>query len=187
MSNRAVVFAVTRCREEGLGWLLVAGTGRGVCHVRFGDDPDALAEELQEEIPFAVFRRSGAGDALLGRWLACIRAYADGDDARIDVPLDVSGSRFQRRVWAALRRIPRGETRSYSEVARSLGMPAGARAVARACATNPVALAIPCHRVIARDGGLGGYAYGLERKRRLLDQEQVPAHAGEADRIPSRA
>ena len=97
--------------------------------------------------------------------------YVDGHSTRLDFPLDVSGSRFERRVWAALRRIPRGETRTYGEVASSLGVEKGARAVGRACASNPVALAIPCHRAVAKGGELGGYRWGIARKRSLLERE----------------
>jgi AraC family transcriptional regulator of adaptative response/methylated-DNA-[protein]-cysteine methyltransferase len=107
-----------------------------------------------------------------------VARYVDGESQRIRMPLDVRASRFQRRVWDALCAIPRGRTRSYSELAAALGMPHGARAVARACATNPVAVVVPCHRVVARDGGLAGYRWGVERKRALLDREGIQGLEG---------
>ena len=163
--SRAIEFSIAAC---SLGRLLVAATERGLCHIRFGEDDDRLEEELRAEFPFAPLRRD---DRRLRRYREALVRYVDGRATDIDLPLDVSGSRFQRRVWAALRRIPRGGTRSYSAIAESLGMPTGARAVARACATNPVPILIPCHRVIAKDGGIGGYGAGVERKRALLEHE----------------
>lgn len=157
-----------RSLGEPLGKLLVAASARGVCHVRFGDDVPQLEKGLAEEFPFAVL---GAADARVEAWCRAVARYAEGRSTRLRVPFDVSASRFQRRVWDALRAIPRGTTRSYSEIASSLGMPGGARAVARACATNPIAVVVPCHRVVARDGGLGGYRWGVERKRALLERE----------------
>jgi AraC family transcriptional regulator of adaptative response/methylated-DNA-[protein]-cysteine methyltransferase len=165
MKPRAIEFAVVRC---SLGRLLVAATERGVCHIRFGEDDLELEESLREEFPYAPVRRNPIA---LKPWSDAVVSYVDGHSTCLELPLDVGGSRFQRRVWDALRAIPRGQTRSYSEVAASLGMPRGARAVARACATNRVPVAIPCHRVVAKDGGLGGYAYGLARKRALLERE----------------
>lgn len=158
-------YAIRSC---SLGRLLVAGTERGVCHVRLGDGDPELEKGLSEEFPFAVI---GRHDARVEGWCRSVACYVDGETTRLDVPLDVSASRFQRRVWDALRAIPRGTTRSYSELAASLGLPGGARAVARACATNPVAVVIPCHRVVARDGGLAGYRWGIERKQALLERE----------------
>jgi AraC family transcriptional regulator of adaptative response/methylated-DNA-[protein]-cysteine methyltransferase len=162
---------------EGTGWLrtrrpsglIVAASDRGVCHVRFADDGVDPEEELAREFPFAELREN---PVRLEPWSDALVRYVDGRSTQLEVPLDVSGSRFQRRVWAALRGLPRGDTRSYSELAASLGVPRGARAVARACATNPVAVAIPCHRVVAKSGELGGYRWGLRRKRALLEREK---------------
>jgi len=156
-------------RSSELGRLLVAGTKRGVCFVRFGGGEAELRRLLEHEFAFAeiALARGGVPQA----WADRILAYVDGRSAAIDVPLDVRGSRFQQRVWGALRRIPRGQTRAYSDVAKTIGRPTAARAVARACATNPVLIATPCHRVIAKSGELGGYAAGVRRKRALLDRE----------------
>ena len=151
-----------------LGSLLVAATERGVCRVAFGESEAELERMLRAELPFAEVERDDVG---LKRWSDELVAYVDGHAARLDLPLDVAGSRFRMRVWEALRAIPHGETQSYSGVARSIGAPRAARAVAQACATNPAAVVIPCHRVVAADGGLGGYAFGLERKRALLTRE----------------
>jgi AraC family transcriptional regulator of adaptative response/methylated-DNA-[protein]-cysteine methyltransferase len=151
-----------------LGSLLVAATERGVCRVAFGESEAELERMLRAELPFAEVERDDVG---LKRWSDALVAYVDGHAERLDLPLDVAGSRFRMRVWEALRAIPRGETQSYSCVARSIGAPRAARAVAQACATNPVAVVIPCHRVVAAGGGLGGYAFGLERKRALLTRE----------------
>jgi AraC family transcriptional regulator of adaptative response/methylated-DNA-[protein]-cysteine methyltransferase len=160
-----------RVRTCSLGRLLVAGTGRGVCYVRFGERDAELRRHLEGEFPYGEFREVANGQ--VRRWSDTVARYVDGESEEVDVPLDVRGSAFQRRVWAALRRIPRGQTRAYSDIAHSLGSPKGARAVARACATNPVAVVTPCHRVVERSGGLGGYAYGLARKRALLRTEGV--------------
>ena len=158
-----------RTRSCSLGTVLVAGTRRGVCYVRFGARALELRRRLEREFPYARFREVSRGP--VSRWSDAVAAYVDGRTAELDVPLDVCGSAFQRRVWRALREIPRGETRAYSEVARAVGSPHGARAVARACATNPAPVLTPCHRVVERGGGLGGYAGGVKRKRALLRLE----------------
>ncbi len=162
-------YSVAPCR---LGWLLLAATRRGVCQVRFADSEAEALAGLADELPFASPLRD---DAALAAWRERLVAYVDGRTAVLELPLDVAGSRFQRRVWEALAAIPRGSTRSYAAVARSLGRPTAARAVARACATNPVPVAVPCHRVVGSDGRLTGYRYGLVRKRALLEMEQRPA------------
>ncbi len=167
MIDESIGFTTVDC---SLGCLLVAATGRGVCHVAFGDDPAALAASLAERFPFATARRDEVG---LKRFADRLLAYVEGHRDRLELPLDVSGTRFQRAVWDALRRIPRGATRSYAEVARAIGQPGAARAVARACADNPVAVAIPCHRVVRSDGAGTGYAWGAARKRTLLEREGV--------------
>lgn len=151
-----------------LGFLGVAGSARGVCAVRFGADGPAVEACLRGEFPFARLERD-RGRA--GPWLRALVRFAEGASVRLDLPLDVRGSRFERRVWAALRSIPYGATRSYGEVARAIGRPGAARAVARACAANPALLAVPCHRVVPAAGGSGGYAAGSDRKRLLLDRE----------------
>jgi AraC family transcriptional regulator of adaptative response/methylated-DNA-[protein]-cysteine methyltransferase len=151
-----------------LGTLLVAATPRGVCRIAFGASEAELESQLASLLPFATLRRDDAG---LARFVARIADYVEGRTTTLDLPLDVRGSAFRRRVWDALAAIPRGTTRSYADVARSIGMPRSARAVANACAANPVAIAIPCHRVVASDGSLGGYRWGIERKRVLLARE----------------
>ncbi len=162
--------AIETClRSCSLGMLLVAGSKRGVCYVDFGARDPELRRRLRAEFPFASFCETPS--ARLECWANAVARYVDGLADSLDVPLDVCGSRFQKRVWAALRRIPRGETRSYSEIARRIGLTAGARAVARACAANPVPVLTPCHRVVEKSGALGGYSRGVRRKRALLQIE----------------
>lgn len=162
--------AIAYCvRECALGCLLVAATERGVCFVRFGGGEPELEQRLKGAFPYAPLVRAEEG-AVVG-WGEALADYVDGRRDSAEVPLDVSGSRFEERVWAALRQIPQGETRSYSEIARALGNPRAARAVARACAENPAAVVIPCHRVIEAAGTLGGYGGGVSRKRALLERE----------------
>ena len=152
-----------------LGRLLLAGTAKGVSAIYLGDSDARLEEALRREYPAAVIRKSPAG---VSQWLGDLVRHISGSQPRLDLPLDVKATVFQRRVWEALQRIPRGTTQTYSDLARSLGLPKGQRAVARACATNPVSVLIPCHRVVRRDGGLGGYRWGLDRKRALLAIER---------------
>jgi AraC family transcriptional regulator of adaptative response/methylated-DNA-[protein]-cysteine methyltransferase len=155
-------------RNTDLGLLLVAATRAGVCLLRFGARESELVAELVHEFPFATARRD---DARLAGWSGAIADYVDGRSACVEVPLDVRGSCFQRRVWKELEAIPRGETRCYSDVAQAIGLPGGARAVARACAANPVPIAVPCHRVIEKSGRLGGYNGGPRLKLQLLRSE----------------
>ena len=154
-----------------LGQALVAVTERGVCAVLLGEDAGALEADLRAEFPRATLQRVDAGrDEFLA---PRVRAVAEALSERAGaVPVELIGTAFQQRVWEALMRIPAGETRSYAELADSLGMPRGARAVARACAGNRVAVLVPCHRVIRGDGSLGGYRWGLPRKQALLDSER---------------
>lgn len=154
-----------------LGQALVAVTERGVCAVLLGEDAGALEADLRAEFPRASLQRVDAGrdEFLAPRVRAVAEALSDRAGA---VPVELIGTAFQQRVWEALMRIPAGETRSYAELADSLGMPRGARAVARACAGNRVAVLVPCHRVIRGDGSLGGYRWGLPRKQALLDSER---------------
>jgi AraC family transcriptional regulator of adaptative response/methylated-DNA-[protein]-cysteine methyltransferase len=151
-----------------LGRLLLAATERGVCAVYLGDTDAPLEAALTREYPAARLSRD---DGLPGPWLAELLEHLRGERPHLDLPLDVQATAFQWRVWQELRRIPYGSTRTYQEIAARLGQPTAARAVARACATNPVSVVVPCHRVVRGDGGLGGYRWGLDRKRQLLDQE----------------
>ena len=156
--------------ECALGRLLVAATERGLCAVSLGESDEELRAELEAEYPKAELRQDQSG---LWEWVDALLRHLSGHQPTLELPLDVQSTAFQRRVWEELRRIPYGATKSYSEVARILGEPRAARAVARACATNPVAVVIPCHRVVREDGGLGGYRWGLERKRALLGRESA--------------
>ena len=151
-----------------LGRLLVAATEKGVCAVSLGDSDPALEEGLRGEYPAAEISPEAGG---LKEWVSRLLEYMDGHRPNLDLPLDVQATAFQWRVWEALRAIPYGATRSYSQVAAQLGQPNATRAVARACATNHVAMVIPCHRVVAADGSLAGYKWGVERKRTLLELE----------------
>jgi AraC family transcriptional regulator, regulatory protein of adaptative response / methylated-DNA-[protein]-cysteine methyltransferase len=155
-----------------IGRILVAGTDRGVSAVYLGRSDAELTAALRREYPEAQISRNPES---VSRWVGQIVRHLAGRHPRLDLPLDIQGTVFQRRVWEALRRIPYGQTRSYTEVARQLGQPKARRAVARACATNPVSLVIPCHRVIRGDGGLGGYGGGIERKQALLEAEKRAA------------
>jgi AraC family transcriptional regulator of adaptative response/methylated-DNA-[protein]-cysteine methyltransferase len=157
-----------------LGRLLLAATERGVCAVCIGDEDGPLEAALRAEYPAAEVRRNDDG---LNPWADDLLSHLDGRLPHLNLPIDVRATAFQRRVWQELLAIPYGDTRTYAEIARSLGQPTAARAVARACATNPVAVLIPCHRVVRENGGLGGYRWGLARKKALL------AHESERRRI----
>jgi AraC family transcriptional regulator of adaptative response/methylated-DNA-[protein]-cysteine methyltransferase len=158
--------------ESPLGPLLVAATERGVCSVQLGDESGELARALRDEFPRADVRVDETG---LRPQVRALLDYLEGQRPHPDLPLDVQGTAFQRRVWEELRRIPPGETASYGEVAVRIGRPTAARAVARACATNPAALVTPCHRVVGADGSVGGYRWGVARKRKLLERERGPS------------
>ena len=151
-----------------LGHLLVAATDNGVCAVKLGDDPDALVREVEHEFSAARMYRSLGP---LSTWVIQLEDYLAGKLPWPELPYDVRATAFQRRVWDYLRRIPVGATKHYGEVAAELGQPTATRAVARACATNPVALVVPCHRVVGKNGSLTGFRWGIERKRALLDME----------------
>jgi len=153
-----------------LGRLLIATTERGLCAVRFGDNASDLEQGLRKEFHAAELHRD---DAAMQRYVKPLLASIRGENTTVDLPLDVRATAFQMKVWEKLRQIPRGETRSYGEVAREIGEPRAVRAVARACASNPVALAVPCHRVVRSDGGLAGYRWGMERKKKLLERERA--------------
>ncbi len=152
-----------------LGRLLVGATERGLCAVSLGDSDVRLTAALRAEYPEADLRRDEDG---LGPWAAALVKFLHGGRPHVALPLDIQATAFQQKVWNALRAIPYGDTRSYGEIARAIGRPTAVRAVARACAANPVALVIPCHRVVREDGGLGGYRWGIERKQALLDRER---------------
>jgi AraC family transcriptional regulator of adaptative response/methylated-DNA-[protein]-cysteine methyltransferase len=151
-----------------LGQVLMAATGRGVCAIDIGDSGKALVGRLRARFPRARLRK---GDRDFARWVARVVAFIEFPRGDLDLPLDLRGTSFQRRVWEALRAIPPGETASYAEVARRIGRPAAARAVARACASNALAVAVPCHRVVRSDGTTGGYRWGAGRKRALQERE----------------
>jgi AraC family transcriptional regulator of adaptative response/methylated-DNA-[protein]-cysteine methyltransferase len=169
--RRGAVAAVVRYTIGGspLGRMLIAATDKGICAIQFGDSDEQLQQGLMREFPFATRRRD---DAAMAEWRVNLTRLMEGRETNSSLPLDIRATAFQRRVWEALQRIPRGETRSYSAVAKRIGMPKAARAVARACATNPVAVAIPCHRVVRQDGEFGGYRWGIDRKERLLTLEK---------------
>jgi len=165
-AGETIRFAIGAC---SLGAILVAATGHGICAILLGDDPDVLARDLQDRFPRAHL--AGA-DAAFDQLVATVVGFVEAPQIGLALPLDVRGTAFQQRVWEALRAIPAGVTVSYAELAARVGMPTGARAVAGACAANPVAVAIPCHRVVRNDGALSGYRWGVERKRILLEREK---------------
>jgi AraC family transcriptional regulator of adaptative response/methylated-DNA-[protein]-cysteine methyltransferase len=166
-----ITYTIVACP---LGRLLVAATERGVCAVKLGGSNRELGDAIRREFPGAQLYPD---DGVLGETAGALVRHLKGDLAYLDLPLDIRATAFQRQVWEYLRTIPYGETRSYQQVAAALGRPAAVRAVGRACGANPVALVVPCHRVVKRDGGLGGYRWGPERKAVLLGRERPPAEA----------
>ncbi len=166
-ANAAIRFAIGEC---SLGSILVARSERGVCAILLGDDPDALARDLQDKFPRATLI---GGDVGFEELVAKVVGFVEAPGLGLDLPLDVRGTAFQQRVWQALREIPPGSTASYTEIAARIGSPKAVRAVAHACATNALAVVIPCHRVVRNDGGLSGYRWGVERKRALLEREAL--------------
>jgi AraC family transcriptional regulator of adaptative response/methylated-DNA-[protein]-cysteine methyltransferase len=158
-------FAIGQC---SLGAILVARSDRGVCAIQLGNDPAMLACDLQDRFPRA---KLVAGDAEFEQWVARVVGFVEAPRLGLDLPLDVRGTAFQQRVWQALRDIPAGHTASYADIAARIDAPKAVRAVAQACGANPLAVAIPCHRVVRSDGGLSGYRWGVERKRALLARE----------------
>lgn len=164
-ANTEIRFAIGQC---SLGAILVAASKRGVCATLMGDDPDALARDLQDCFSRAILVGS---DAEFERLVAKVVGFVEAPKIGLDLPLDVRGTAFQQRVWQVLQGIPAGETVSYTDIAQRIGAPKAARAVAGACAANALAVAIPCHRVVRIDGGLSGYRWGVERKRALLNRE----------------
>jgi AraC family transcriptional regulator of adaptative response/methylated-DNA-[protein]-cysteine methyltransferase len=166
-ADAEIRFAVGEC---SLGSILVASSERGVCAILLGDDPDALARDLQNRFSRATLI---GGDAEFEQLVAQVVGFVEAPGMGLDLPLDVRGTAFQQRVWQALRAIPAGSTASYTEIAGRIGSPKSVRAVAQACGANPIAVAIPCHRVVRNDGGLSGYRWGVERKRALLQREAI--------------
>ena len=164
-----VRFAIGAC---SLGAILVAATDKGVCAILMGDDPEALARDLQERFPQAELL---GAEAEFEQVVASVVALVEAPALGLALPLDVRGTAFQQRVWQALREIPAGRTVSYAKLAQLVGVPNGARAVAGACAANALAVAIPCHRVVRNDGSISGYRWGALRKQALLERE---AHRG---------
>ena len=156
-----------------VGLMMIGATDRGICSVQFGESRDALLESLRREYPAAeIAPMKDPPDPEFRKWMEALTAHLSGNQPRLDLPLDIRATAFQMRVWNYLQSIPYGEVQSYGEVAAGIGQPAATRAVARACATNPVAIAIPCHRVIRGTGELGGYRWGMARKRGLIDLER---------------
>ncbi len=166
-AGASIRYTITQC---ALGRVLIAATERGLCAVRFGDSAPPLISDLAREFPFADLREDAPALADLARQVV---AVIEGEPPHPDIPLDIRGSAFQSKVWEALRRIPRGETRTYTQIAAAIQQPRAVRAVARACASNPVAVVVPCHRVVRSDGTLGGYRWGVQRKEELLRRERT--------------
>ena len=156
--------------ESPLGSLLIAATDKGICAIRLADTEESLEAEVQQEFSRAEVKRD---DEHLSAWVDEILRHLEGKEPHLELPLDVRATAFQKQVWQALQEIPYGETRSYAQVAEAIGKPRAVRAVAGACAANPTALAVPCHRVVRSDGSLSGYRWGVERKKVLLEQEQA--------------
>lgn len=169
--RRGAIAATIRytCTDSPLGRMLVAATSKGICAIQFADTDDELVEGLKREFPFAVRKQD---DDSMRSWTQTLLSQISGHKLSRALPLDIQATAFQRRVWAHLQSLPFGTTQSYGEVAKAIGQPTAARAVARACATNPVAVAIPCHRVVREDGEMGGYRWGVGRKRALLQLER---------------
>lgn len=166
-AGMCIFYSVVACP---LGQLLVAATERGICRISLGNAEDALVADLAAEFPAAESLRDDEG---LGEFCERIIGYLEGWQPDLDLPLDLRATAFQIKVWQQLRKIPMGETRSYSQIAAAIGQPKAVRAVANACANNPAALVIPCHRVLRKDQSLGGYRWGIERKRALLERERA--------------
>ena len=169
--NNLIRFAVGQC---SLGAILVAATDKGVCAIEFGDDPDALVRSLQDRFPNA---RLVGGDRDFEQLVAQVVGLVEAPAHGLDLPLDIRGTAFQQRVWHAIRAIPAGTTASYAEIARRIRRPTAVRAVAQACASNAIAVAIPCHRVVRRDGAASGYRWGVARKEALLRREGAKREA----------
>jgi len=178
--RRGAIAAVIRytCTDSPLGRMLVAATEKGICAIQFADTDDELTEGLKPEFPFAQRKRD---DDSMRSWAKTLLSRIAGHKLNRALPLDIQATAFQRRVWTHLQTLPFGSTESYGQVAKAIGQPRAARAVARACAANPVAVAIPCHRVVREDGEMGGYRWGVGRKQTLLRLEQQHAEAVAAE------
>jgi AraC family transcriptional regulator, regulatory protein of adaptative response / methylated-DNA-[protein]-cysteine methyltransferase len=163
--GQTIRFAVV---QSYLGWVLVAATDQGLCRIDIAETPDPLPGRLHDRFPAAELV---ANDPDFDRLVARVLAFLERPEQGLELPLDIQGTAFQQQVWTALRTIPAGSTASYSDIAQRIGRPGAARAVAQACAANPIAVAIPCHRVVRGDGGLGGYRWGIDRKQALLQRE----------------
>lgn len=168
-AQAGIWFAVGDC---SLGAILVARSERGVCAILLGDDPEALTRDLHDRFPRAHLI---GGDAAFEGLVATVVGFVEAPGRGLNLPLDIRGTAFQQRVWQALQRIPVGSTATYADIANRLGLPKSMRAVGQACGANPLAVAIPCHRVVRQDGGLAGYRWGVERKRVLLEREATGA------------
>jgi AraC family transcriptional regulator of adaptative response/methylated-DNA-[protein]-cysteine methyltransferase len=164
--NAGIRFAIGEC---SLGFILAATSERGICAILLGNEPEALVHDLEERFPHAELTRSSAAS---DETIAEVVRLAEAPGTGLTLPLDVRGTAFQRKVWQALQEIPPGKTASYAEIAERIGAPKSVRAVAGAIAANPIAIAIPCHRAVRKDGSLGGYHWGAERKRVLLEREK---------------
>jgi AraC family transcriptional regulator of adaptative response/methylated-DNA-[protein]-cysteine methyltransferase len=169
--RRGAIAATIRyaCADSPLGRMLIAATDKGICSIQFASSDGELLEGLKREFPFAARKPDDGG---LHAWVAGLLQKIQGKRLSSALPLDIRATAFQRRVWTYLQSIPFGATRSYGQVAKAIGRPTASRAVARACATNPVAVAIPCHRVVREDGDISGYRWGVERKKTLLEIER---------------
>jgi AraC family transcriptional regulator of adaptative response/methylated-DNA-[protein]-cysteine methyltransferase len=165
-TGNTIRFAIAAC---SLGSILVAASQKGICAIALGDDPEVLARNLQDQFLKAELV---GGDDEFEKWIARVISFVDSPRVGLDLPLDIRGTTFQQRVWKGLQQIPAGETVSYAELATRIGLPKSIRAVARACAANTLAVAIPCHRVIRTDGGISGYRWGVDRKKKLLALEK---------------
>jgi AraC family transcriptional regulator of adaptative response/methylated-DNA-[protein]-cysteine methyltransferase len=156
--------------KTGLGWALIAATDRGICMTALGDDKAPLEADLRRRFPAALI---WPGDSQLNAWAERIVRFITAPGEQPDLPLDIRGTAFQARVWRALLKVPPGKTSTYTEIAAALGQPKAVRAVAAACAANKLALLVPCHRIVRKDGDLAGYRWGIERKRKLLASESA--------------
>ena len=160
-----IIYSIVPCC---LGYLLVATTDLGICAVKLGDKPEKLANILVKKFERATIIRD---DNIHKNWVEKILKFLAGKETALNLPLDIRGTAFQKQVWQALQKIPYGETRTYTDIAKDIGQPEAARAVGNACAANPIALIVPCHRILRQNGNLGGYRWGIDRKRKLLDRE----------------
>jgi AraC family transcriptional regulator of adaptative response/methylated-DNA-[protein]-cysteine methyltransferase len=167
-ANRMICFAVVECE---LGSVAIAATKQGICSIQLGDDADELREDLYARFTKARLVEDDAEITEFDEWVARVVQFVETPDCALDLPLDVQGTAFQRTVWEQLRSIPPGVTKSYTDLAESLGRPKAVRAVANACAANQIALAIPCHRIVRKNGELSDYRWGAERKRELIARE----------------